>query len=123
MAAPGRDKFPAYYAHMIDLHRATVRDGGGGARRRHARSTWAPTPAAASRTAWSPQEAADLVTAGAVAGRGARRRDAGRLATGSGRPGIEEGASADLVVYEADPRVDIRVLASPEAIVLRGQTV
>ena len=40
-----------------------------------------------------------------------------------GRPGIEEGASADLVVYEADPRVDIRVLASPEAIVLRGQTV
>ena len=67
-------------------------------------------------------EAADLVNAGlspveAVAAGSWAARDWLR------RPGIEEGASADLVVYEADPRVDIRVLASPEAIVLRGQTV
>ncbi|WP_037579249.1 amidohydrolase family protein [Phaeacidiphilus oryzae] len=38
-----------------------------------------------------------------------------------GRPGIEEGASADLVVYGADPRDDVRVLTDPQAVVLRGR--
>ncbi|MHB9754542.1 amidohydrolase family protein [Streptomyces sp. BYX5S] len=40
-----------------------------------------------------------------------------------GRPGLEEGASADLVVYGADPREDVRVLAAPRRIVLRGNVV
>jgi imidazolonepropionase-like amidohydrolase len=40
-----------------------------------------------------------------------------------GVPGLEEGASADLVVYDADPRVDARVLAAPRAVVLRGAAV
>jgi len=40
-----------------------------------------------------------------------------------GRPGLDEGASADLVVYPADPRTDIAVLAAPEHIVLRGKVV
>ena len=40
-----------------------------------------------------------------------------------GVPGLEEGASADLVVYHADPRVDARVLAHPAAVVLRGVVV
>ncbi|MFF3496945.1 amidohydrolase family protein [Streptomyces sp. NPDC002795] len=40
-----------------------------------------------------------------------------------GRPGLEEGASADLVVYGADPRDDVRVLAAPRRIVLRGNVV
>jgi imidazolonepropionase-like amidohydrolase len=40
-----------------------------------------------------------------------------------GRPGLEEGADADLVVYDADPRVEIRVLEAPGQIVLRGRTV
>lgn len=40
-----------------------------------------------------------------------------------GRPGLEEGASADLVVYESDPRADVRVLASPRRVVLRGRIV
>jgi imidazolonepropionase-like amidohydrolase len=40
-----------------------------------------------------------------------------------GRPGLEEGAAADLVVYEADPRADVRVLAAPGTVVLRGKTV
>jgi imidazolonepropionase-like amidohydrolase len=38
-----------------------------------------------------------------------------------GVPGIEEGASADVVVYDADPRQDTDVLARPHAVVLRGQ--
>src|SRR3712207_8187522 len=33
-----------------------------------------------------------------------------------GVPGLEEGASADLVVYDADPRRDVRVLAAPRAV-------
>ncbi|WP_031510548.1 amidohydrolase family protein [Streptomyces megasporus] len=40
-----------------------------------------------------------------------------------GRPGLEEGAEADLVVYEADPRADVRVLAAPRRVVLRGRVV
>ncbi|UZN04827.1 amidohydrolase family protein [Cellulomonas sp. S1-8] len=37
-----------------------------------------------------------------------------------GVPGIAEGASADVVVYATDPRTDIRALADPRAVVLRG---
>ena len=38
-----------------------------------------------------------------------------------GRPSIEEGASADLVVYQTDPRRDVRVLADPQHVILRGR--
>jgi imidazolonepropionase-like amidohydrolase len=40
-----------------------------------------------------------------------------------GRPGLEPGASADLVVYDTDPRADLRVLAHPRLVVLRGRTI
>ena len=40
-----------------------------------------------------------------------------------GLPGITEGALADLVVYETDPRQDLRVLQSPHRILLRGRTI
>ncbi|WP_418607797.1 amidohydrolase family protein [Georgenia sp. SUBG003] len=38
-----------------------------------------------------------------------------------GVPGIAEGASADVVVYDADPLQDVDVLARPRAVVLRGE--
>lgn len=38
-----------------------------------------------------------------------------------GRPGLDEGAPADLVVYEADPRADVRVLVAPRRVVLNGR--
>ena len=38
-----------------------------------------------------------------------------------GRDGLTEGASADLVVYAEDPRADVRVLADPQLVVLRGR--
>jgi imidazolonepropionase-like amidohydrolase len=38
-----------------------------------------------------------------------------------GFPGIEEGASADFVVYPTDPRADVAVLAHPLLVVLRGR--
>lgn len=40
-----------------------------------------------------------------------------------GRPALEEGADADLVVYATDPRDDVAVLAHPRQVVLRGQAV
>lgn len=38
-----------------------------------------------------------------------------------GRPGLEEGAPADLVVYGEDPRADVSVLADPRRVVLAGR--
>ncbi len=40
-----------------------------------------------------------------------------------GLPVIEEGALADVTVYESDPREDLRVLKAPSRIVLRGRVV
>jgi len=40
-----------------------------------------------------------------------------------GLPGLVEGAPADLVVYAADPRADLSVLAAPHRIVLRGRVI
>lgn len=36
---------------------------------------------------------------------------------------VKEGSDADLVVYDADPRQDIAVLAAPRAVILRGRIV
>ncbi|MET0489751.1 MAG: amidohydrolase family protein, partial [Acidimicrobiales bacterium] len=121
MAAPGKDKFPAYYAHMMDLHRrryatvAAAHDAGV--------PIYLGTDAGSSLPhGLVADEAADLVAAGLST---VEALSAGTWAAREwlGRPGIEEGASADLVVYEADPRADIRALAAPLAVVLRGQTV
>ncbi|GLH96177.1 amidohydrolase family protein [Phytohabitans aurantiacus] len=40
-----------------------------------------------------------------------------------GFPGLVEGGLADLVVYEADPRQDLRVVRAPHRIVLRGRVI
>jgi imidazolonepropionase-like amidohydrolase len=66
------------------------------------------------------QEVAELMTSGLTA------LDALDAACWSarqwlGRPILDEGADADLVVYEVDPRLDPRVLAAPSAVVLRGR--
>lgn len=67
-------------------------------------------------------EVAELVTAGippvqalSATAWGARRW--------LGRAGLEEGAPADVVVYQVDPRADVRVLADPRTVVLNGRVV
>lgn len=40
-----------------------------------------------------------------------------------GRPGLDEGTPADLVVYAEDPRADVRALAAPRRVVLNGKVV
>jgi imidazolonepropionase-like amidohydrolase len=40
-----------------------------------------------------------------------------------GFPGLVEGGLADLVIYDADPRADLRVLAAPRHVILRGTVI
>jgi imidazolonepropionase-like amidohydrolase len=64
-------------------------------------------------------EAAELVAAGLPA-RVVVAAASWRTRAWLGVPSLDEGESADLVVYGADPRADVRVLAAPRAVVLRG---
>jgi len=121
LAAPAAEKFPAYHAHMLDLHRrrydtvAAAHDAGV--------PIYVGTDAGGSLPhGLVAQEAVELGRAGMSA------REVLAAATWGarswlGRPGLEEGAPADLLVYEADPRTDLRVLAAPHAVVLRGAMV
>jgi imidazolonepropionase-like amidohydrolase len=121
-AESGAEKFPVYAATMTDLH----------ARRRE--------------TIMSAHEAGVPLYAGSDGG-GVRRHgniagevkamaDLGMsnesaLAAASWRarawlgwnPLLDEGDPAELVVYNADPRVDISVLARPSCVMLRGVVV
>ncbi|MDQ3056041.1 MAG: amidohydrolase family protein [Actinomycetota bacterium] len=120
-ADAGEAKFPAYAAQMRRLH-AGVRD-------MVASAYDAGVPIYAGTDAGGSlghgliaQEIAALAEAGMT------RTDA--LAAGSwaarswlGLPGIEEGAPADLIAYDADPRTDLSVLSRPARIILRGTVI
>ncbi len=121
IAAGAQGKYPTYAAHLRDLHSrryetiAAAHDAG--------LPIYLGTDAGGSLPhGLVGREAAELVRAGlstievlTAATWGAR--------SWLRRPGLDEGASADLVVYQADPREDIAVLAAPEHIVLRGNLV
>ena len=121
IAAGAEGKYPAYAAHMRDLHArryetvAAAHDAGV--------PIYLGTDAGGSLPhGLVAREAAELVNAGLSnvealmsASWGAREW--------LGRPGLVEGASADLVVYQSDPRADIGVLAAPDQIVLRGRVI
>jgi len=121
IAAGAEGKYPTYAAHMRDLHSrryetiAAAHDAG--------LPIYAGTDAGGSLPhGLVAHEVAELVRAGlsmiealTAATWGAR--------SWLRRPGLDEGASADLIVYQEDPRADIAVLAVPEHIVLRGKVV
>ncbi|WP_405732649.1 amidohydrolase family protein [Streptomyces sp. NBC_01537] len=121
LAAPADAKFPRWADHMRRLHARrydTVRaahDAG--------IPVFTGTDAGGSLAhGLIADEVAELTRAGLPA------LDALAAATWSarawlGRPGLTEGAPADLVVYPSDPRADVRVLAAPSRIVLRGRVV
>jgi imidazolonepropionase-like amidohydrolase len=121
IAEAAREKFPDYHRHMLALHERryeTVR-----AAHEAGIPVFVGTDAGGSLPhGLVAQEAAELVTAGLTP---AEALSAGVWGAREwlGRPGLEEGADADLVVYAADPREDIGVLAHPRQIVLRGRTV
>ena len=67
-------------------------------------------------------EAAEMVRAG-IPTREVVAAASWRTRAWLGVAGIAEGASADVVVYDGDPRLDIGLLAAPRAVVLRGARV
>jgi len=121
IAAGAQDKYPTYAGHLRDLHArryqtiAAAHDAGV--------PIYLGTDAGGSLPhGLVAKEAAELVRAGlstieavTAASWGAR--------WWLRRPGLEEGASADLVVYSADPREDVGILAAPQHIVIRGKVV
>ncbi|MCB5907291.1 amidohydrolase family protein [Streptomyces pinistramenti] len=121
LAAGGEAKFPRWADHMRRLHARrydTVRaayDAGV--------PIYAGTDAGGSLAhGLVAQEVAELMKAGIPA------VDALSATTWGardwlGRPGLTEGAPADLVVYATDPRADVRVLAAPRRVVLRGRVI
>lgn len=118
-AAQGAAKFPRYAQRMRAMHER---------RYEQVRDMWergvrvmAGTDAGGHVGHGSlPGECAELVAAGippadVVAAASWRTREY------LGLPGIADGASADVVVYDADPRADITALATPRAVFLRGK--
>ncbi|MGP4003932.1 amidohydrolase family protein [Streptomyces sp. 8N706] len=121
LADGGESKFPLWSDHMRRLH----------ARRydtvRAAYDAGIPVYVGTDAGGSLPHgligaEVAELVRAGipAVEALSATAWDAREWL---GRPGLSEGAPADLVVYETDPREDVRVLTAPRHVVLRGHVI
>ncbi|MDI9889344.1 amidohydrolase family protein [Streptomyces sp. HNM0645] len=121
LAVGGESKFPRWSDHMRRLHE-----------RRYdtVRSAWdAGIPVYVGTDAGGSlphglvaAEVAELVKAG-IPAVDALSATAWRARSWLGRPGLEEGAPADLVVYDSDPRADVRVLAAPRTVVMRGRVV
>jgi len=122
IAERAADKFPGYAKHMLAL-----RDG-------------FPDVVAAAYQAGVPiyvgTDAGGGITHGLAAQEmlllheraGMSRLDVLRSASWGARewlgfPGLVEGGLADLVIYDSDPRTDLRVVQAPSRIVLRGRVV
>jgi imidazolonepropionase-like amidohydrolase len=121
IAESAREKFPAYAERMTALHArrydtiAAARDAG--------IPIYVGTDAGGSlRHGLVADEALELTRAGLTHDEALYAASWGARAW-LGRPSLEEGADADLVVYGTDPRAEIRALAAPEHVVLRGVTV
>ncbi|MFW6689650.1 amidohydrolase family protein [Streptomyces sp. MAR4 CNX-425] len=121
LAEGGQDKFPRWAGHMRRLHARrydTVRaayDAG--------IPVYTGTDAGGSLAhGLVGQEVGELVAAGIPVADAVSAATWGARAW-LGRPGLVEGAPADLVVYEADPLDDVRVLTAPRRTVLRGRIV
>lgn len=121
LAMAGEEKFPRWADHMRRLHDRrydTVRA---------AYDAGVPLYTGTDAGGSLPHglvglEVAELVKAGIPATAALSAATWGARAW-LGRPGLTEGASADLVVYESDPRLDVRVLTAPRRVVLRGRVI
>ncbi|NDL59351.1 amidohydrolase family protein [Phytoactinopolyspora mesophila] len=122
-ADQGAAKFPAYAAHMRQLHERRYENV------RNAYDAGVPVFAGTDAGGVLPhgliaEEVIELAAAGipaadAVAAASWRARS--YLLGGSGL--LEEGSAADICVYAQDPRVDPRTLLDPGRIILRGRVI
>ena len=117
IAASGEEKFPTYAAHMRALYARRMET------LRKAREAGVPI--------YAGTDAGGVMAHGLIGDEIAQLGQIGdaEFALGAaswrardwlGYPGIEEGVSADFVVFDADPRVDLAVARHPRYVVLRG---
>ena len=115
--ADGAHRFPLYAAHMRELHA-----GASDVVRRAAEAgvpVYAGTDAGGGiRHGRIADEVAALHAAGVPDALGAA---SWRARAWLGRPSVQVGAPADLVVYRDDPRADPQALRHPELVLLRGR--
>jgi len=121
IALAGEDKFPKYAIHVRELF-ATSRER---IRRAHEAGVPIYTGTDAGGSLPHGLVRSEIV---ALAGAGIPLADVIAQASWRGRawlglPGLEEGAPADLVVYDTDPRADLAAVMLPRRIVLRGRVV
>ncbi|MGW6693228.1 amidohydrolase family protein [Rhodococcus sp. NPDC054953] len=119
--ADSASRFPVYAAHMRDLHARRYETVAAA----HAAGVaiYAGTDAGGSiRHGRIADEVAELAAAG-LGPTGALGAACWDARTWLGHPGLDDGAPADLVVYDRDPRIGPDVLARPDLVVLRGQVV
>jgi imidazolonepropionase-like amidohydrolase len=120
IADQGEQRFPVYAAHMRALYASS---------RERIRDVWdAGVPIYVGTDAGGSlahglvrEEIVALVEAG-IPQSEVIAQASWRARSWLGRPGLEEGGSADLVVYDEDPRTDLSTLFQPRRIVLRGVT-
>lgn len=120
-AREGEDKFPAYAKHIRALYASRLE------RFTAAREAGVPIYAGTDAGGYLPhglvgQEMAALAQFSSAdyalgAGSWRARRWLGRPDT------LDDGVPADLVVFDADPRVDLGVLRAPRYVILRGRVV
>lgn len=119
--ADSATRFPVYAAHMRDLH--ARRHETVAAAHEAGIPIYAGTDAGGSiRHGRLADEVAELGKAG-LSPTDALGAACWNARTWLGRPGLDAGTSADLVVYERDPRTGPDVLAQPDLVVLRGKVV
>ncbi|MFE5943454.1 amidohydrolase family protein [Streptomyces sp. NPDC056480] len=121
LADGGEEKFPRWSAHMRRLHARrydTVRaafDAGV--------PVFVGTDAGGSLAHGLVAEEVEELTKAGIPPIDALAATAWGARAWLGRPSLEEGAPADLVVYGEDPRADVRVLAAPRRVVVNGRVV
>jgi imidazolonepropionase-like amidohydrolase len=119
IAAQADEKFPVYAAHMRELYAGRYQNV------RDAYDEGVPVFCGTDAGGSLPHglmadEVVQLRTAG-LPDRAALDAACWGARSWLGRPGLIEGEAADLVVYPADPRADVAVLAAPTAVLLNGE--
>ncbi|MGO4958044.1 amidohydrolase family protein [Luteococcus sp. Sow4_B9] len=120
IAASGEKKFPVYAAHMRELYATRLE------RFRKAHEAGVPIYAGTDAGGVMPHGilGQEIELLGEIGGAEfALGAASWRARDWLGRPGLQEGARADIVVFDEDPRVNLGVARHPRLVILRGRIV